>query len=469
VDNVQLNKIAGINNSVYWEANYTVENNEYDSFSNTDVPQQYTVQDYSANILYNKNYAALTAEEQQAAKDWYVNLTPTVTVDGKTQDTTYYYDSATDVYSLSEQANGRSYASYLNVVNTARSQYATEVTAGQSWVLILFIIVLLLTLMSMATFRSPAVALMPDVTVKPLRSKGNAIINLLGAGGGMLVLVLGMVFGTGKVVNQIMSYTGYVLTVCGIMAAALVAFMLLVKEKAWNNEMLATQAQLDAAEAAETAAAGDVPAPKSEKLTKPQFISLLLILASVALWFIGYNAVTSKFSLYSVNVLAKDFNSTLIVAQGAAIVSYIPVGILATKLGRKRTILIGVALLALSFGGAIFVNSGTSAIVMNVLFALAGIAWATINVNSFPMVVELSQGGSIGKYTGYYYTASMAAQILTPILSGALMDAFGTMKVLFPYAVIFVALSFVTMLFVKHGDSKPAPKDKLEMIGDVED
>ncbi len=165
-----------------------------------------------------------------------------------------------------------------------------------------------------------------------------------------------------------------------------------------------------------------------------------------------------------------DYNSTLIIAQAAAIVSYIPVGIVSSKLGRKKTILIGVAMLTAAFCGAIFITSTSPAWLMTILFALAGIAWATINVNSFPMVVELATGNDIGKYTGYYYTASMAAQVVTPILSGALMDAFGTMRILFPYAALFVAASFVTMLFTKHGDSKPEqPKSKLEMLSGGDD
>lgn len=106
---------------------------------------------------------------------------------------------------------------------------------------------------------------------------------------------------------------------------------------------------------------------------------------------------------------------------------------------------------------------------MNAMFALAGIGWATINVNSFPMVVELARGGDVGKYTGFYYTASMSAQIVTPMLSGMLMDMDGIgMTALFPYAAIFAGLAFVTMVFVKHGDAKPETKKGLEAL-DIDD
>ena len=197
-------------------------------------------------------------------------------------------------------------------------------------------------------------------------------------------------------------------------------------------------------------------------------VSLLLILASVALWYMGYNAVSSKYSVYATNILQKDYNFTLIVAQAAAIVSYLPVGMISSKFGRKKCIIAGVVILGVAFGSAYFVSPATPALLMNLLFALAGIGWATINVNSFPMVVELAKGGNVGKYTGYYYTASMAAQVLTPFLSGLLMDNIG-MTTLFPYATVFVAGSFVTMLFVRHGDSIAAPKTSVLENFDIED
>lgn len=324
-----------------------------------------------------------------------------------------------------------------------------DLTLSNPWPLIFFIGALLVTLISMATFRSPAVALMPDVTVKPLRSKANAIINLMGTAGGIFVLALGMIFSTSSDKNTYNPYTWYIVSVCAIMAIGLSLFLFLVKEKKWNAEMLEEQAKLDAA--TETPAEA---ADEAQSLSKDKLRSLFLILASVALWFTGYNAITSKYSLYAQNVLNQDYNLTLIIAQVAAIISYVPVGIIASKFGRKKTILVGVALLTASFTSAIFIGATTPPFIMYVLFALAGVAWATINVNSFPMVVELAKGSTIGRYTGFYYTASMTAQVITPILSGAIMDAFGNMRPLFPYAAIFVALSFVTMLFVKHGNAQ---------------
>ena len=322
----------------------------------------------------------------------------------------------------------------------------------------------------MATFRSPAVALMPDVTVKPLRSKGNAIINLMGAAGGIIVLVMGIIFGTSK--NPYMSYTPYVIAVTALMAVGLIVFLLFVKEKAWAEEMEAASIDLGLEQAEEKVEG----AAEKRALSRPEFISLILILASVALWYIGYNSITSKYSVYATTVLGFDFNLTLIIAQAAAIVSYIPVGMVASRFGRKKTILAGILMLASAFLIGNFITPKTPEFIMYPVFILAGMGWATINVNSFPMVVELARGGDVGKYTGYYYTASMAAQIVAPILSGVLYDlvdvavpGYGMRIVFFAFGTIFVALSFVTMFFVKHGDAKADQVDALSALGGADD
>ena len=335
-------------------------------------------------------------------------------------------------------------------------------TVGNPLPLIGFIVTLLVVLLSMAIFRSPAVALMPDVTVKPLRSKANAIINLTGTAGGIIVLVLGMVFATSK--NLYMQYTGYVVAVCLVMLTGFVVFLVSVKEKKWAEEMEIDSVKYGLAEPAD-----NTSSPEKNKLTAPELRSLILILASVALWYIGYNSITSKYSVYATNILGFDFNFTLIVAQAAAIVSYIPVGMIASKVGRKKTILAGVIILATAFLIGVFVTPETPEIIMYPVFALAGIGWATINVNSFPMAVELAKHGDVGKYTGYYYTASMAAQIVAPIISGMLYDIFGMRYTFFAFGAVFVALAFVTMFFVKHGDSIPTVKKSMLEHIDVDD
>ena len=340
---------------------------------------------------------------------------------------------------------------------------ALDLTIENPLPLIGFIATLLVVLVAMATFRSPAVALMPDVTVKPLRSKGNAIINLMGTAGGIIVLGLGMVFATSK--NHYMQYTGYVVAVCAVMLIGLTVFLLTVKEKKWADEMASETVRLGLEDKPED----ETQAQAKRKLSRPELISLMLILASVALWYIGYNSITSKYSVYASNVLNFDYNFTLIVAQAAAIVAYIPVGIVASKIGRRKTILAGIVMLASAFFIANFITSASPAALMYPIFALAGIGWATINVNSFPMVVELAKGGEVGKYTGYYYTASMAAQIVAPILSGALYDAFGMRLMFFAFGTFFVVCSFITMFFVKHGDAKPEAQGVLESLGGADD
>lgn len=334
-----------------------------------------------------------------------------------------------------------------------------EVTKNSPAPLIVFISMLLIVLLSMATFRSPAVALMPDVTVKPLRSKANAIINLMGTAGGISVLVLGMIFKTSA--NKYMQYTWYIIAVCSIMLIGLGIFITTVKEKRWVGEMEEQSKALGLV--------NEAPEQKSKEgrsLTRAELISLLLILASVALWYVGYNSITSKYTVYAQNVLGFDFNFTLIIAQVAAIISYIPVGIIASKFGRKKTILVGIVILGSSFFAGNFVTPDTPEFIMFPIFVLAGMGWATINVNSFPMVVELAKGGDVGKYTGYYYTASMSAQIVAPILSGFLYDHFGMRSTFFSFGTVFVLAAFATMFFVKHGDSIPTAREVRESMGD---
>ena len=326
-----------------------------------------------------------------------------------------------------------------------------ELTLANPLPLVGFIATLLVVLIAMATFRSPAVALMPDVTIKPLRSKANAIINLTGTAGGILVLALGIVFATSK--KLYMSYTGYVIAVVAIMLTGLVIFLLCVKEKKWASEMEDESNRLGI-----DAVATEGETVTKSKLSRPELCSLLLILASVALWYIGYNSITSKYSVYATNILGFDYNLTLIIAQAAAIVSYIPVGIISSKVGRRKTILFGVAILATAFFAGHFITPDIPSAIMYPIFIFAGIGWASINVNSFPMVVELARGGDVGKYTGYYYTASMAAQIVAPILSGLLYDLIGMRHVFFLFGAAFVVFSFITMFFVRHGDSKPIEK-----------
>ncbi len=318
-------------------------------------------------------------------------------------------------------------------------------------------------LLAMATYRSPAVALMPDVTPKPLRSKGNAIINLMGAVGGIIML------GAIKLLVPKTDHPNYLplFALTAILMAACVAVLYLkIKEPACVQEM---QQQSREYGIEEEQPEEPKQGASASRLPSDVFRSLCFILASVFLWFMGYNAVTTSFSKYAAHVWGMqggDYAMVLMIAQAAAILAYLPVGWIASKVGRKKTILGGIVMLAVSFGSAIFFKSFSGMIFF--FFALAGVGWAFINVNSYPMVVEMSRGADVGKYTGYYYTFSMTAQTITPILSGFVLEFWGY-RYLFPYGCLFVAGSFLTMLMVKHGDSRPQTrKSKLEAF-DVED
>ena len=327
----------------------------------------------------------------------------------------------------------------------------------------LFVVALGLLLLAMGVYRSPAVALMPDVTPKPLRSKGNAIINLMGTLGGVFTLAA-----TGLLVTRDATgrenYSALFLAVSILMLAAVAVLLLTIRENRLAREVelqnLATQGE-DAAQAQadETPSTGAGFSSLDPALRR----SLILILCSVSLWFMGYNAVTTAFTKYVSVQWGYDIKAAsqcLMVATVGAVVSYLPVGFLPSRFGRKRVIQAGVLLLAACFGtAALFAQFSP---VLYGIFALVGAAWAMINVNSYPMVVEISKSGDVGKYTGYYYTFSMAAQIVTPIVSGWLLEHVGYYTLL-PYAAVMVALSFVTISLTRHGDSRPQPpRSRLE-------
>lgn len=327
--------------------------------------------------------------------------------------------------------------------------------------LVLFLIGLGLVLVAMATYRSPAVALMPDVTPKKLRSQANAVINLMGAVGGMLMLITMQVF-LPKVEGEVYrpNYMPIFLVLAVVMGLCISVLFWKIKENAFAQEAL-EQSQTDLPVGKQ----GGESESGTGKMPAPVRKSFYFILASVFLWFMGYNAVISGFSRYATQELQGSFSMILMMCTAAAILSYIPVGFIAARIGRKKTILLGVAFLGIAFTAGAFFHQITVSLYL--FFVLAGMGWAFINVNSYPMVVELSNGGDIGKYTGYYYTVSMTAQIVTPVLSGFLMGHVGY-RTLFPYAAIFVFASFLTMCMVKHGDSKPAAKKGMEAL-DVND
>ena len=333
-----------------------------------------------------------------------------------------------------------------------------------SWKLICFVIGLGMLLIAMGTYRSPAVALMPDVTPKPLRSKANAIINLMGALGGIIYLII-TTFLYKTSADVYVSYLPLFAIVGGIMLAALAVVMFCVNEP----KLVAEQKKYEEAHPEDLLVE---VTENGEALPADVKKSLSFLLVSIALWFIGYNGVTTWFSVYASNMWGMTLgqaNTCLTVATAGAIVSYIPVGNVASKIGRRKTIRFGTLLLSGSFAVAFVYTMlvGSFSPVLYGLFILVGVAWAAINVNSLPMVVEMCKGSEVGKFTGLYYTFSMSAQIMTPIVAGWLLENVDY-KTLFPYAAIFVFGSFITMGFVKHGDNKVEAKKGLEAF-DIDD
>lgn len=341
--------------------------------------------------------------------------------------------------------------------------------ADKSVNLVLFIGALFALLVSMGLYRSPAVALMPDLTPNKLRSKGNAVINLMGAVGGVYTLIMiKLLVGKGDRPD----YTPLFVSVAALMAIAVGVLVITINEKKVKEKVAAEVREYEEREGVVTMNEDvEEQADESGKHAMPPEVkrSMIFLLASIFFWFMAYNAVTTAFSRYTKVVWHLEgggFADCLMVATVAAIISYIPIGNIASRVGRKKTIMGGVVLMSLCYFAAIF--AGTYHPVINIAFALIGIAWAAINVNSYPMIVEMSKGCDIGKFTGTYYTFSMTAQIFTPVLSGFLLEKV-SYRTLFPYAVVFSVLAFLTMTQVHHGDARPDKKKSILENFDVDD
>ena len=348
---------------------------------------------------------------------------------------------------------------------------------------VLFIVSLFALLVSMGLYRSPAVALMPDLTPNKLRSKGNAIINLMGAVGGVYTLIMiKLLVGKGDRPD----YMPLFVSVAALMVISVGILVITISEKKIEAKVAAeikayedstglkveTEDTIEEEQLLEAEKnSSDENKGKTVKMQMPPEVkrSMAFLLTSIFLWFTAYNAVTTAFSRYTKVVWHLEgggFADCLMVATVAAILSYVPIGNLAGRIGRKKTILVGIVLMSICYFAAIFVGQYHG--LVNVAFAVIGIGWAAINVNSYPMIVEMSKGSDIGKFTGTYYTFSMAAQILTPILSGFLLENV-SYRTLFPYAFVFSVLAFITMAQVRHGDARPDKKKSLLENFDVDD
>ena len=379
-----------------------------------------------------------------------------------------------------KDADGETTEAYSRYVETGINSYASDqvyekLTKNNTTSLIIYMIILFFVLVAMATFRSPAVALMPDVTPKPLRSQANAMINLAGGAGGAVAFLI-------YTITLLINPTGFIaifVAVAASMVIMLALFLWLVKEPKMVRECEALCAEYgisndddDAPEQTE----GETPDSEEIKNYKrSRFASFLLILASIFMWFMGYNAISSNLSIYLTKTLNLSSGLGGVIsgiAMGIAAVAFIPVGMLAVKIGRRKSIMLGFGFATISFILIYFFASSPSAAAVylyTIFYLIAGFGLIIANVNTFPMVVELASSGDTGKYTGFYYAATMSAQAITPFIAGLIMDKWGS-KYLFLYSTICVAIAILLMVFVKHGDSKAPPKQsKLEMLGAGDD
>ena len=305
---------------------------------------------------------------------------------------------------------------------------------GMNGNLVGLLIVMGLILFFMNIYRAPAVALMPDLTPKKHRSKANGIINLMGGVGGIFA------YGTALLFGSKYPFIPFIVTSI-LMIVALIVLLSTVKEAK-------VLAEIEEDEEVNEEINNLKPLDKNQKK------NLIFILCAVFFWFFAVNAVETFWGTYSWDIFFDnnpDNKTTgaiaLLIFTAASIASYLPGGILAQKIGRKKTIMLGIACILLPFFIASFL-SNWNLIGFVLLFVLAGFGWAAINSNSYPMVVEYANGSNGGKFTGFYYTASQLAQTITPLIIGGVMDLIGR-RMMFPYATLFLLVSISFMVIVR--------------------
>ena len=329
------------------------------------------------------------------------------------------------------------------------------------------IIMLTLTLLFMQMYRNPAVSLMPDVTPKPLRSKANGIINIVGYIGAILGGAMAMIFPFVKdTIDQPKLIIPFIITaVCMLVTCAFLFFK--VKENKIEveiaDDLKRGEEETELIEAVEE----DKPLSSANKR------SLIILIAALFLWFAAFNAVETFWSTYGAYHLnISNYSLFTIVLTIASLISFFPASIVSDKIGRKWTIIIGLALLVVALVGLIFVPRADATFVKDGItynkahillfpcFIVAGIGWAFVNCCSYPMVVELSNKKNIGKYTGIYYAASMAAQSLTPVVAGLAVFFADAWNVLFIYSSALMGLSLLVFFFVNNVKTKKSEKKK---------
>ena len=327
---------------------------------------------------------------------------------------------------------------------------------------------IILFVFSMSLWRAPVVALMPALTPPALRSEGNAIINLMGGVGGAIGMFAGTVVGliykafTGIQItteNEQIAFPYVFLTGAVVMVIGMLVILFFVKEPSSKLEAVAEQNK--AADAAARAKAekeakkAAKAAQKSQKLSKSERKSLIFMLGGLFFLFCGTNAITTFFALFAAEVLGKTTAEATIMTTLFAVcsaIAAIPAGYVGKKIGRKKTILIGLAVFMAAF--LLYVATRSMAIVWIVLI-LGGFANMFITVNTLPLVLDIGGIDKVGTFTGYYYTATFSAQIASPIIYGVVRMLTGTYMSLFVYSPVTFILSMLCIFFVKHGEAVP--------------
>ena len=315
-----------------------------------------------------------------------------------------------------------------------------------------------IVLMFMMMYRNPAVSLMPDITPKPLRAKANGIINIMGYFGGAFATVVGILFVLSDYIkaeerNLWTIELPFIIASVLMVISALVLFFT-IKENKVEEEMK------EELEEGERMAAIETPVDDDKPMSKANRNMLLAILGAEFLWFMAENAVGTYVGNYVIYYLDASSSNTMIltIAGGlASVLGFAIAGFIADKVGRKWTVSSGLLLTVLAYLMMVFIRPGAVnpetnyapfPVMLYAVWVLKGFGMALVHNCSFPMVVELCSSKKIGQFTGYYYTASMAAQTITPVLLGFILTKTLVWWILPIYSSVLILGAALVFLFL---------------------
>ncbi len=333
--------------------------------------------------------------------------------------------------------------------------YADAKAVAGADTFVLFMIALCISVFFMSLYRSPSAALVADCFIRPQRTKANSILNFMGALAGVIFSIMGkrMIL----IENDVPIFTKCIYFVILAMIITTAFYFLFMRENRFVNQVVQQNVELGLIDE-KTDSTDKTPT----KLTPGEKKSLFFILAVVFMVYIGYNGYGTHYTNYLVSYLGKSASWTTpyLLRVLLTMIFMVPAAMVASKIGRKKSAIIGCAIYFVGLLGC-FTVTPEKASMLYIWFFIMSVGFPMVSINLGPMAIDIGKDSDSGRYMGYYYIATTIAQIISPTFASLFIKVSGY-KVISIYAAIAVLVGFVFCFFIKHGDAKPVMKNAVE-------